>query len=358
MIRFLLASIGALVGLILTIPLVLVAGPFWFIAALARGYIKVLGRFRASEVPWQDMVAFDPDIGWRPKGDLQLKVRAERTVHVTTDPEGWRGRARLDDSDVVVFGDSYAFGHGTDDEAFFADRVPGHVVKAIGADGYNLVQELQWMKRFGSRLEGKLVIWMVFYGNDLFDNMTPALFGYRKPFVRKRPVGAEWEMVTEHIREEPWPLPAELGHIEALAEICCSNHRSDRAFESTAAILKWGRDILAELGAGLVVVGHPDPTQVDPARAVRLAEKAPDPASYDPGMPDKRLEAICDELDIRFASLTPRMTTQDFLVADVHWTPAGNDKMAALVAELAETGPGLVQAGVGARAGSPPEDAA
>ncbi len=335
LVRFSVAALGGLVGLLLSLPLVLVAIPFWLVHGLGSLFQDLFARFRAAAVPWTNMVVFDPEIGWRPKGNLDLTVRGERTARVTTGADGWRGKQDLDEAEVVVFGDSFAFGHGTDDRAFFADRVAGARVKAIGADGYNLVQEFQWMQRLGRHLEGKLIVWLVYYGNDLYDNLTPHLFGYRQPFLRTDPEGEEWEIVTEHLREAPWRGPKNQGHVQALSEICCDTYAADRAFEATAAIVGWGRDLLAELGADLVVVGHPDPVQVVPERAGRLERFAPDPGSFDPLSPDTRLARICRDLGVRFESLTPRLVSSDFLFTDVHWTPAGNVTMAELVAELA-----------------------
>jgi hypothetical protein len=77
-------------------------------------------------------------------------------------------------------------------------------IKAIGANGYNMVQELLWMRRYAPQLAGKLVVWFVYHGNDLFDNLQPNVFQYRTPFVRERHDGRGWEVVTEHVRRSPW----------------------------------------------------------------------------------------------------------------------------------------------------------
>ena len=55
-----------------------------------------------------------------------------------------------------------------------------------------MVQTLLWMERLKDRLAGKLVVWLVFYGNDLMDNLHPNFDRYRTPFVRSRDDGAGW----------------------------------------------------------------------------------------------------------------------------------------------------------------------
>lgn len=343
--RFLLAGIGGALGLLLCIPLVVLAAPFWFVSAVASLLVRGLGLLRARATPWVEMIAYEPEIGWRPKAGLKLRVRAERTITVTTDADGWRGAASIDESDVLVFGDSFAFGHGTDDRFFFADRVHNAKVKALGADGYNMVQELLWMRRLGRRLDGKLVVWLVFYGNDLFDNLTPDLFGYRQPFVRKRADARSWEIVTEHVSEAPWPRHNRGYHADMLAEICTPTYRSRRAFAAADALIGWADEIVTGCGGTLVVVGAPDPAQVDPARVPDLRRRSPDPARFDPHLPDRSIRQVCEDLGVGFETLTGRLEPGDFLLTDVHWTPDGNRRLAQLIEELLRDRPTSARAG-------------
>ena len=53
--------------------------------------------------------------------------------------------------------------------------LPGEVrIKSIGSPAYSLVHSLMWMERMAPLLEGKLVVWFVYNGNDLADNVYPA----------------------------------------------------------------------------------------------------------------------------------------------------------------------------------------
>jgi hypothetical protein len=66
---------------------------------------------------------------------MRARVRGRCVFEASTDGEGWRGRRTIEESDVVAFGDSFAFGHGVNDRDFFADRMTRLKMKAVGADG-------------------------------------------------------------------------------------------------------------------------------------------------------------------------------------------------------------------------------
>src|SRR5262249_1276507 len=146
-------------------------------------------------LPWHEMIEFDQFVGWKPKPGLNTYHLADDDVYrTTTDMEGWRGKTTFEESQVVVFGDSYVFGHAIDDRYFFADLNPRLRVKAIGVNGYNMVQEYMWMKRLAPRLRAKLAIWFIFLGNDVTDSLEASMEGYRIPFVRQDRGTARWEV--------------------------------------------------------------------------------------------------------------------------------------------------------------------
>jgi hypothetical protein len=103
----------------------------------------------------------------------------------------------MEQADTVVFGDSFAFGYGVDDTDHFANHVPRHAVKAIASPAYSMVHGLLWMERLADRLADKTVIWLVYSGNDLVDNLRPAMATYRMLFVREH--DGTWEIVTDHV---------------------------------------------------------------------------------------------------------------------------------------------------------------
>jgi hypothetical protein len=121
MLRALLALLGCLLGCLLIIPIVVIGVPFWVVALLTRTLRPWLSP---RVVQWTELIQFDPMIGWKPKSDISAVCEALQAdvFYVETDREGWRGPASLDDSDLIVFGDSYAFGYAVNRPFFHASR--------------------------------------------------------------------------------------------------------------------------------------------------------------------------------------------------------------------------------------------
>ncbi len=172
--RTVLAIIAALFGMILTVPIIILGLPFWAVAYFTR-ILSLLNETRAIE--WKQIMEFYSTIGWKPRANLDtyaLGLDGE-PFHFTTDSHGWRGKNSIADSEIVVFGDSFAFGFAADDDKFYAELNPRLRIKAIGANGYNMVQSLLWMQRLSTKLKEKLVVWFIYYGNDLYENLQPNL---------------------------------------------------------------------------------------------------------------------------------------------------------------------------------------
>lgn len=336
-----LALVGMAVAAVAALPLILLALPFWAVAGLTEGLHRLLRATRPDVSAWGELIEFEPVVGWKPKANMETHAEAlgvEGRYSLTTDSEGWRGSNGLDDSDVVVFGDSFAFGFAADDGQFFADEASDVLVKSVGANGYNMVQGLLWMERYSERLAGKLVVWLVYYGNDLYDNLQPHMGRYRAPFVRAarengapgRVANEEWELVTDHVSPEPWPFVTSPGYTRQLAEICTPGILSDRVFGACRYLIGRADDLCRSTGARLAVMGNPD---VDMMRDgfTRLAK---DPHRCDPELVDARLGRICSEIGIPFVALSRHLSVEDHLEDDCHWAPAGHRKVAWLLEEL------------------------
>jgi hypothetical protein len=259
--------------------------------------------------------------------------------HVRTDADGWRGPGvTIEDADVVLFGDSFAFGHGADEDRFFANLRGGPKIKAIGANGYSMVQGLMWMRRYAPRLRGKTVVWLVYYGNDLYDNLQPNMGHYRIPFVRKRHGTDGWETVTEHVSADPWRFSTKTDYTRLLAEICSPSFLSERVFDACASLVGEAVDVCSAAGARLIVVGNPDVEMLDPEKMRRMKSKAKRPETCDPHLPDRRFAAICADLGIPFVALADWLGAEDHLPEDVHWSPIGHEKVHALIGRITAVG--------------------
>src|SRR5688500_213079 len=112
MVRTLIAAVAFVPCALLLAPAVALVGILAVIAWCSRA----LGRlFEPSFVPWTDLIAFDRQLGWRPRPNLDTRYLADGDdiFRIVTDEEGWPGRRTIEGSDTVVIGDSFAFGYGT-----------------------------------------------------------------------------------------------------------------------------------------------------------------------------------------------------------------------------------------------------
>ena len=324
---------AAIVGVVVLIPIAVVTVLLLGVTSFTRFVEK---RFGGAEraAPWQDFVEFEPTVGWRLKANLDAYGRADDLFRISTGADGWRGQMPIEDADVVVFGDSYAFGHGADDGRMYSDLAGTLRVKPIGSDGYDMVQALLWMERYERELAGKRVVWFVYYGNDLWENLLPAMGHYRKPYVRQSEHGG-WEIAADHVTVEPWPFPASRSYHEPLAEICSDTSLSRRVQSSCRGLIERAQRVCVSAGADLTIVGVPDRIQLTARGAAKLESLAPKGAFRGALHPDRFLEDICEDLGIGFEPLSRHLTERDYLLQDIHWRPSGHRKVGALIQSLA-----------------------
>lgn len=333
-VRTLVAAVFSLFAVLLTIPLLVLGLPLWIVACLTRFTHARVSSFRWQVTSWQHLINYEPIIGWKPKPNLNAYAFADKVFHLTTDAQGWRGKTTLPESDIVVFGDSYAFGYGVSDKSFFAELSTKVKIKAIGVNGYNMVQALLWMRQLSAELDGKLVVWFVYFGNDLYDNLQPNMYHYRTPFVRNVNGTGNWEVVTSHVSPAKWSGHSPVDYYEKLAEICCPTLLSERAFSACEFLISIGRDVCAKAGAQLMVMTVPDITQIDPGRMERLAMLAPDRAYFDPGLPDKKIAETCSRLGVPLVALRDHLGVEDHKEYDAHWNEKGHERVAEILYNL------------------------
>lgn len=331
--RMLYTVVVSLVGLLLAAPVVILALPVWAVFALTRLFARVLEPPTAT---WRELVTFDPAIGWRPRPHVNAHFLIERdeVFHVVTDASGWPGRAALADSQMVIFGDSLAFGFGVDDARCYRAHMPLRV-KAISAPGYNSVQQLLLMRELAPALAGKLVVWFVYHGNDLYDNLSPVMGPYRTPFVRETEDG-KWEIVTRHLSPRPWRYSSHRhrGWQEDLASLYAPTFLAGRAYAAVDFLLGEGRAVCDAVGARLAVFSIPSPYALRGPDGIRLARFCPEPGAFDPDFPDRRLEEICRRHGIPFVAGARHLSRQDYKALDDHWNERGHRTVADALTRL------------------------
>jgi hypothetical protein len=281
---------------------------------------------------------FTPIIGWKSKARLDTYCTfVAGAFHVKTDEHGWRGNSRLVDSDLVVFGDSYAFSYGMDDaKAFHAVAPTGLRITSIGAPGYNMVQELLLMRHLSSSLKDKLVVWFIYIGNDLYDNLLPNHGPYRMPFVRNVNGTGKWEIVTSHVRAMKWPSTG--NHPQRIAKKWTgtfgTNFLSQRVYEACEFLIEQGQGVCHQAGGHLVVLTIPWMAQLNPSVWKRTLSRYGDVQCFDPDLPDQKISKICAKLDVPFVVGKTYLEVEDHIPGEGHWNERGHRRVGELLQKL------------------------
>ncbi len=330
MIRSILAFFTAVLGMLIVAPLLVLGLPLIGMAWLT---MRIGSLLEPAFKTWPEVFEFDSLLGWRAKGNLDCHVLEERgeVFHVKTDRHGWPGARTIDESDVVVIGDSHAWGYGTDHRYTFSQCRSSIAIKAVGVPGYNLVQELLLMRQIAPQLKGKLVVWFVFVGNDLADNISPEADGYRVPFVRQAAGAGDWEIVTRHLSPAKWRVSEALKfrrHYAVLPALHCETSFAQRAYGACEYLIRAGSDICREVDATLVVMVVPAVVTLSRSRMEQLCKARAFKDSVDPDFPDRTIRAICDRVGVRFATLKDHLTADHYYDRDEHWTAEGHEVVA------------------------------
>lgn len=349
--RFFSGIITCVVSFVLILPVLLIGFPFWLMGGLYTLVVRMFGYAEAviqkssktyKPLPgrWHQLdsiMQYEPLIGWKPKPGLQTysQDKAGNKYILTTDAEGWRNvHHQTENADVVVFGDSFAFGYGANDQDFFANLITDPRIKTFGTNGYSLVQELLLMEQYSPLLSSKTIIWLIYHGNDLYENLTPNRNHYRMPFVREINGTNNWELVTKHVNPEPWNILTDRNYRGKLAEICSDTFLSRRAFAACDYLIERGKVLCERLNAPLVIFSIPDKSQINSRRITKLAGLSPNKDTFDENKPDRELEAICIKHAVPFYALKDYLNSEDLLEKDSHWNKQGNRKVAGLIRDV------------------------
>jgi hypothetical protein len=333
--RGILAMLSSLLGLALSIPIIIMFVVFGGIAYIVRHSSRLFASRVAS---WEGIIEYDPYVGWKPKPNLDAYCSfIGGTFRIATDSEGWRGDSDLRRCQIVALGDSVAFGFGVNDEhAFFSLLNSGLRVKAIGSPGYNMVQGLLWLEKLSPLLRGKLVVWFICLGNDLYDNLVPNLYHYRMPFIRQINGTKDWEVVTSHIKKARWPFnPEHNSRVKEKWQATFTDRLlGQRAYSACEFLIRRAQDLCRETEAHLIVMTVPLTTQLDQSKWERAFLRYREPKQFDPNLPDRKIGEICAKLNLAFLSGKDYLESRDHIPEDGHWNERGHRRMAKLLETL------------------------
>lgn len=334
MARTLLAIAAAAVCMVLLVPAFAVAALMLGFASLVR---VIGGLLEPRYVALMDLLVFDQALGWKPRPNLDTHYLAEHDdlFQIVTDNDGWAGRRSLEESDIVVIGDSFAFGYGVDTRKSFAEVDPTLRVKGVGAPGYSQVQGVLLMEQLGERLRGKLVVWFVYVENDLRDNLTPNMRTYRQPFVRPGEVPGEWEIARQHVSAEGWRCSKGPSYNSMLARLCTPCPISDRAYSACEYLIAEGARLCAGIGAHLMVMTIPNPGLLTASGRATLAGLSGSHESFDENLPDRRIAAACQRHGVPMIPGKAYLSQRDYKRREgIHWNERGNHQVAKLLRQV------------------------
>jgi hypothetical protein len=327
----------------LLLPSVLVAAPFWSVSALTRLLSGALPLERPSATS-RELLVRHPTLGQHSRPSLTVRERVDnqlavshRTVTITTDDEGWRDRSvSLDDAEVVAFGDGFAFGSGVVDGQLFT-RIPAHIrCKSLGCPATSMVHSVLLMEELGHRLAGKTLLWLIYLGNDLYDNLRPNLGSWRVPYVRRR--GGSWQIAVDHLGTDGWPFDKPgVSYRYELARLCTGGAESQRAFDAAGYLIGRAHGLSERVGAKLCIMTVPKRSQIDPSYRPELRSLSPAPDRFDARRPDIALGERCATDGIPFVPLFDHLTPAHYQPTDrLHWNRAGHATVGGLVARAHE----------------------
>jgi hypothetical protein len=337
MARTVLAALALVPCVVLLLPAFAATGAIAAVAWCSRAIGRLL---EPPFVPWTQLIAFDRELGWRPRPNLDTRYLADGDdiFRIVTDAEGWPGRRTIESSNIVVIGDSFAFGYGTDTHRSFAELDPRLRVKAVGAPGYSMVHGVRLMEQLGTRLRGKVVAWFVFLENDLQDNLSPELRGYRMPFLRSRQ-GRTWEIADEHVSPAAWRC-SQLDHRRLFPTFCVPGPLADRAYSAAEYLIGRAAVACAAAGARLVLVTIPHVMQLTDAGVAELARRSGNAAAFDPACPDTRLGQTCEQYGVTLVAAREVLGSDDYKRREgIHWNQRGHRRMAELLRSIVDLEP-------------------
>jgi len=320
----LLVYLGILAIIILISPIIL----FVFLC-VAINKIIVNDGARSDKV-----IQFEPEIGWKPKPNMDNVRYFDRiydSVTITTDEDGWPTPHSIKESDVIVFGDSFAFGYGSKyEDTYFALR-DDIVIKPIAASGYNMVQSLMLMEKYQGEINDKLVFWLICLENDLIENLRPYNSkSYRNPFLRNKS-NQDWELVNAHINPQKWMYGKEPNNHFYFANLCYESAYSNRVFSAVRYLLQEAKVVCDTAGSELVIFTIPDKGQLSKNGIEQFERNVNGTNKFDAEYPDRMFAKICSELNIAFMPGKSYLNLEDYKKRDSHWNKKGNRKISDII---------------------------
>lgn len=279
---------------------------------------------------------------------------AEFSVLVHTNALGLRGvePSALVHPCLCILGDSFAFGHGVEDQETVASRLQvltGLQVMNAGVMSYGTRQATGRLRQLSRVVRPDLCVLLFYAGNDLMDNIRPALTvrdGYvMNPAQELTP----WRRLKLWIkyRSGLYRVAANLLSDPVIPDLCGNNPsfgfgafrrtsppEIERAWQATRDCLGELQELCESIGSKLVVVCIPTRFQVEDAWWERhKAQCNFDESEFDLRRVQAVLGAYCNEHGLPFLDpLDDFRVVHDSLyyqaLLEMHLNPEGHARLA------------------------------
>jgi hypothetical protein len=209
-------------------------------------------------------------------------------------------------------------------------------IKAVGAPGYNMVQELLLMRQLSLQLRNKLIVWFICLENNLYDNLRPDKPNfYRTPFVRNLNGGDDWEIVSSHVNPTKWSFASvQRPYYATLAELCTPSALAQRAYAACHFLIREASALCKEAEAQLVVMTIPNKNQLSQHGREFLVSHLTEVDRFDPDFPDLKIGEMCRQWDVPFLPAKTFLEAGDYKEFDTHWNERGNRTIAKMLDHL------------------------
>jgi hypothetical protein len=147
---------------------------------------------------------YDPELGWSNVPNLFVRDMYGPGISLHINSQGFRGLRDVANAAppgqvrLVCSGDSFALGHGVDDDQAWCQQLetllPGVEPVNMGQGGYGIDQAYLWYLRDGAKLRPKIHV-LAFISPDFARAASDTFLGYGKPVLRVR----DGVLLTENV---------------------------------------------------------------------------------------------------------------------------------------------------------------
>ena len=283
-------------------------------------------------------------------------------VDVRYDQNGFRNDQEYQQTDVAVIGDSFVEAAIIPREQSLVHLLGNHLRQStinLGQIAYGLRQELEVLKRYALPLKPRLVLWVLFGGNDLrdvktyewqlehFDDLkkpTPLrqrLFTYNALVAATGLFRQRFNVMPEILKNRALNQSGLFTRTDGITERIYFGQSADpwtpHQWQVAVDTLKEANRLSTKNGAAFLVVYVPrkfriykDHIKLSPEQAI---------ASWEVNtLPDK-LGNWCAENNIPFIDTGPHLEelvtsgVHPYFVDDVHWNPLGHETAERIISE-------------------------